>query len=82
MSFDKQFVRDFLKTVVTEYGPFPKLKPKIDEQRAAGHAVRIPPEIIGRTTELYLEIFELWTGNDPEAYIRYDMGVMDFRLPL
>src|SRR3989338_2158329 len=81
-SFDKQFVRDFLKTVVTEYGPFPKLKPKIDEQRAAGHAVRIPPEIIGRTTELYLEIFELWTGNDPEAYIRYDMGVMDFRLPL
>ena len=81
-SMDKQYVRDYLKTVVTRFGPFPKLKPQMAEQRAAGHEVQIPPEVVVRTSEIYPEVARIWTGVDLEVYMRDNLGIKDFRLKI
>ena len=46
-SFDKQFVRDYLETVVWDKNP---------------PAPALPPEVVARTSEKYLEAYEKLTG--------------------
>ncbi|MEK7480859.1 MAG: phosphoribosylaminoimidazolesuccinocarboxamide synthase, partial [Patescibacteria group bacterium] len=69
-SLDKQFVRDFAKTLGID-----KRNPALPEDRAFVGSCVIPPEIIDCTRRIYRYIFWRMTSKKLELFQRENMGI-------
>src|SRR3989344_7293252 len=77
VSFDKQFVREWGKTVNVD-----KLNPLYEEHVEYVHSLTVPSEILARTRQLYRYIFYLLTGMRLEAFQREKMCISTPLLPV
>ncbi len=68
--FDKQFVREWGKTVGIN-----KLDPEKLEDVTHVHSLQVPGELIQRTQSLYLQIFERMIGMRLEKYQSSELGI-------
>lgn len=83
VGFDKQFVREYGKTVATpfvdEHGikivGIDKLDPENEEHRAFVRQHQLPEDVIKQTALLYLKGFELPVGYDITTFQDRDMGL-------
>lgn len=67
--YDKQLVRDWGLTVETPLGRGTnQLNPEDDGHVAFVHGLKVPHEIINKTSQRYLEIFERLTGQSLKEY--------------
>jgi phosphoribosylaminoimidazole-succinocarboxamide synthase len=69
-SFDKQFVREWGKTVGID-----KLNPLNETDLAYVHGLSVPGDVLQRTRQLYRYIFFLLAGKRLETFQREDMGI-------
>ena len=75
-SFDKQFVREWGKTVGID-----KLDPKIEDHVRQVRALTVPQEVLERTARIYRYIFFMLTGWRLEKFQREVMGIHADALP-
>ncbi|MDO8664222.1 MAG: phosphoribosylaminoimidazolesuccinocarboxamide synthase [Candidatus Liptonbacteria bacterium] len=70
ISFDKQFVREWGKTVSID-----KLNPLYEEHVEYVHSLTMPQEVLAQTRQLYRYIFYLLTGMRLETFQREKMSI-------
>lgn len=83
IGFDKQFVREYGKTVATPFVDdqgvrivgIDKLNPENEEHRAFVRQHQLPEDVIKQTTRLYLKGFEMLVGYDITTFQDRDMGL-------
>lgn len=75
---DKQTVRNWGNTVETPFHiiGINKLDPEIPAHVAFVHDIKVPDKIIEDTAKLYLEIFQIITGQTLAEYQEKEMGVL------
>lgn len=77
ISFDKQFVREWGKTVGVH-----TRDPLVPEDVAYVHSLTVPQSVLLATRQLYRYIFYLLTGKRLETFQRDDMGILVAPLPV
>ncbi|MBI4050783.1 MAG: phosphoribosylaminoimidazolesuccinocarboxamide synthase [Candidatus Doudnabacteria bacterium] len=75
--YDKEFVRQWGRAVETRFGVtgINKLNPGNPEHVAFVHGLQVPNDVILATTQRYLEIFRILTGEELGNYQKRAMGV-------
>jgi len=75
--YDKEVFRDYVSKIVTpfEFIGVNKLNPENSNHTNFVHGLEFPPEIITKTTNRYLQIFELLTSQSLTEYQKQEMGV-------
>lgn len=76
-SFDKEFLIAWAKEIETPFGVvgMHNLNPKNPNHQHFVHTLPIPEEVIVKTTERLLKLFELLVGKELDRYQVEDMGV-------
>ncbi len=69
-SRDKQFVREWGKTVGID-----KRDPASDEDVAYVHSLKVPEEVIEKTSQIYRDIFKTLTGKTLDEFQKETMGI-------
>lgn len=82
-SYDKEFMRDWGKTIETPFVDedgkkivgINNLKPEIDEHVTFVHSLGVDTDVLLKTSEIYLDIFKILTGQTLEEFQRDVMGI-------
>lgn len=76
-SFDKEFLIDWAKEVETPFGVIGinNLNPKNPDHQNFVHTLPIPEEVVNKTSQRHIRLFELLAGKDLNQYQAENMGV-------